>query len=105
MFYKVYLNENLVKTSTEKAVLFEIENHATFGCISFWFPKRLLNFVKCSTPFLTLTIPDTFVFTITNHTTNESGVISSQAEQFSASDFVYLMEDYNNEIKKIAHIS
>lgn len=105
MYYKLYLSTQLVKRTTEKALLFEMENHPTFGCVSFWFPKSLAHQIKCKVPFIALNIPDTFVFTLTNHMIDENSIVSSQAEDFSAKDFVMLMKDYNDEIKKLAHIS
>lgn len=106
MYYKIYLNANLIKKTTEKAVLFEFENHFLHGNLSFWFPKSLMTFVKGKIEFVTLCIPETFEFTLTNHSVdrknNNKVIVSSSKEDVKS--FIELFQIYDEEIRAIANI-
>ena len=62
MYRNLYLNANLIKRTTEKAILFEILNDEHNGNFSFWCPKALtkrgcINGIQ----YVALDIPDEFI--------------------------------------------
>ena len=106
MYYKMYFNINYIKKMTEKAVLFEFEDHFLHGHLSFWFPKSLMTFVKGEIEFVTLLIPETFEFTLTNHAVdrkNDNKVIVSSSKE-DVKSFMELFKKYDEDIRKKANI-
>jgi len=107
VYHKLYLNANLIKKSTAKANLFEIENHGVFGNFSFWFPKVLTKkYYKNGVSYVGLEVPETFIFHVNythidKHNVNE---IKNELKKEDALMFMTILSDFDDEVRELAKI-
>ena len=107
MYRNLYLNANLIKRTTEKAILFEILNDEYNGNFSFWCPKALTKrgFTN-GVQYVALDIPDEFIFTITYFQIDRTAgneIVNTIIKE-TAKDFIAIMQGYDQEVRRLAKI-
>lgn len=107
MYRNLYVDANLIKRTTEKAILFEVLNDENYGNFSFWCPKSLTKRGCCNgIYYVAIDVPDEFVFTVTNFQVdrNDSNAIINTKTKETAREFIAMMRRYDEEVRRLAKI-